>query len=142
MNYQLSILIYHLWPLTYMTKVVSQFTYSHLLILSVYLKAEYPNTIFQPSISIYQATTLNTLTLNLKQAELWCIISEKISYKICSDLNIYNTKQLESIFIEILRPDFPGGIVGTIYKHPSMSVSTFNAEFFAPLLKNLNKENK
>ena len=32
-------------------------------------------------------------------------ISEKISYKICSDLNIYNPKQLESIVIEILRPD-------------------------------------
>ena len=69
-------------------------------------------------------------------------ISEKISYKRRNDLNIYNPKQLESIFIEILRPDLPGGIVGTIYKHPSMNVSTFNAEFFAPLLKNLNKENK
>ena len=69
-------------------------------------------------------------------------ISEKISYKIRNDLNIYNPKQLESIFIEILRPDLPGGIVGTIYKHPSMNVFTFNAEFFAPLLKNLNKENK
>ena len=69
-------------------------------------------------------------------------ISEKISYKIRSDVNIYNPKQLESIFTEILRSDHPGGIIGTIYKHPSMSVSTFNAEFSAPLLKNLNKENK
>ena len=57
---------------------------------------------------MYQATTL-------------MYISEKISYKIQSNLNIYNPKQLESIFIEILRPDHPGGIVGTIYKHPSMS---------------------
>ena len=69
-------------------------------------------------------------------------MSEKISYKIRNDLNIYNPKQLESIFIEIPRPDLPGGIVGTIYKLPSMNVSTFNVEFFAPLLKNLNKENK
>ena len=69
-------------------------------------------------------------------------ISEKISYKILSDLNIYNPKQLESNFIEILRPNLPGGIARTIYKHPSISVSTFNAELFAPLLKNLNKENK
>ena len=68
--------------------------------------------------------------------------SEKVSNKICSDLNIYNPKQLESIIIEILRPDLPGGIVGTICKYPSMRVSTFNAEFFAPFLKNLNKENK
>ena len=69
-------------------------------------------------------------------------ISEKTSYKILSNLNIYNPKQLPSIFIEILRPYLPGGIVGTICKHPSMSVPTFNAEFFAPFLKHLNKENK
>ena len=42
------------------------------------------------------------------------------------------------ILIEILRPDLPDGIVGTIYKHRSMNVSTFSAECFAPLLKNLN----
>ena len=55
-------------------------------------------------------------------------ISEKISYKICNDLNIYNPKQLQSIFIEILRPDLPGSIVGTIYKYPCIiNVSTFNA---------------
>ena len=69
-------------------------------------------------------------------------ISERTSYKIRNDLNIYNPKQLESIFAEILRPDHPDGIAGTIYKHPSMNVFTFNAEFFAPVLKNLNKENK
>ena len=66
----------------------------------------------------------------------------KISYKIRSDLNIYNPKQLELIFIEMLKLDLPGGTVGIIYKHPSMSLPTFNVESFAPLLKNLNKENK
>ena len=69
-------------------------------------------------------------------------ISERTSYKIRNNLNIYNPKQLESIFAEILRPDLPDGIAGTIYKHPSMNVFTFNAEFFAPVFKNLNKENK
>ena len=66
----------------------------------------------------------------------------KISYKIRSDLNIYNPKQLKLIFIEMLKLDLPGGTVGIIYKHPSMSLPTFNVESFAPLLKNLNKENK
>ena len=41
-------------------------------------------------------------------------ISEKISYKIHNNVNIYNPKQLKSTFIEILRPDLLGGIVGTI----------------------------
>ena len=76
-----------------------------------------------------------------KAGQTLMYVSEKISYNIRSDLNIYNPKQLESIFIQILRPDLSGGTVGRIYKHPSMSVSTFTAEFFAPLLKNLNKEN-
>ena len=70
-------------------------------------------------------------------------ISEKISYKIRN--NLISTTQSnwsQSLLKYILRPDLPGGIVGTICKHPSMNVSTFNAEFFAPLLKNLNKENK
>ena len=70
-------------------------------------------------------------------------ISEKISYKIRN--NLISTTQSnwsQSLLKYILRPDLPGRIVGTICKHPSMNVSTFNAEFFAPLLKNLNKENK
>ena len=70
-------------------------------------------------------------------------ISEKISYKIRN--NLISTTQSnwsQSLLKYILRPDLPGGIVGTICKHPSMNVSTFNTEFFAPLLKNLNKENK
>ena len=78
----------------------------------------------------------------MRNFDVYLSYTYKISYKIRSGLNIYKPKQLELIFIEILRPDLPGGTVGTIYKHPSMSVPTFNVEIFAPLLKNLNKENK
>ena len=113
------------------------------MILSVYLKAEYPNLIFQPSTSVYQIITLNTLPLNLKQEVPWCISQRKLAvYKICNNLNIYNPKQLESIFIEILRPDLPSGIYCWNNLQTSINVSTFHAEFFEPLLKNLNKENK
>ena len=69
-------------------------------------------------------------------------ISEKISYKICNDLNIYNPKQLESIFIEILRPDLPVGIVGKIYKHPSMfplSMQNFLQLFLKTSIKKIKK---
>ena len=57
-------------------------------------------------------------------------------------MNVYCPKELESIFIEILGLDLARGIVGTMYKNLSMYVSTFKEEFFATLLKNLNKENK
>ena len=33
-------------------------------------------------------------------------MSEKMSYKLCSDLTVYSPKQLELIFNEILRPDY------------------------------------
>ena len=93
------------------------------------------------SINIPGYNTEHTPTES-KAGETLMYISEKNSYKIRNDLNIYNPEQLESILIEILRPDLPGDIIGTMYKHPSMNVSTFKEEFLAPLFKNLNKENK
>ena len=67
--------------------------------------------------------------------------STKINYEIRIDVNTYSLNQLESIFIEISRPDLPGGIIGLTCKHPSINLSTFNTEFFGTLLKNLNNEN-
>ena len=62
-------------------------------------------------------------------------ISERTSYKIRNDLNIYNPEQLESIFAEILRPDLPDGIIRTIYKHPSMMFSLLMQNFLHLFLK-------
>ena len=62
-------------------------------------------------------------------------ISERTSYKIRNDLNIYNPEQLESIFAEILRPDLPDRIIRTIYKHPSMMFSLLMQNFLHLFLK-------
>ena len=51
-------------------------------------------------------------------------ISDKIPYKLRNDLNVYCPKQLESVFIELLLSNKPSQIIGTIYKYPSMNVST------------------
>ena len=56
-------------------------------------------------------------------------ISDQISYKLCNDLNIYCSKQLESVFIEVLIPNKQNQIIGTVYKHPSMNVSKFSHEY-------------
>ena len=53
-------------------------------------------------------------------------ISGKISYKLRNHLNIYCSKQLESVFIEVLIRNKQNQLIGTVYKNPSMNVSRFN----------------
>ena len=64
-------------------------------------------------------------------------ISDKISYKLHNDLNIYCSKQLESVFIEVLIPNKQNQLIGTVYKHPSMNVSKFNHEYLTDILTKL-----
>ena len=47
-------------------------------------------------------------------------ISQTLQYKVRKDLQIYWPKELESIFIELLFPDKPSFVIGTIYKHLTM----------------------
>ena len=69
-------------------------------------------------------------------------ISDKISYKMRNDLNIYCSKQLESVFIEVLIPNKQNQLIGTVYKHPSMNVSKFNHEYLTDILTKIKNENK
>ena len=47
-------------------------------------------------------------------------ISKELNFKPRNDLNIYETKKLESIFVEIICPNKSNSIIGSIYRHPSM----------------------
>ena len=69
-------------------------------------------------------------------------ISDKILYKLRNDLNIYCSKQLESVFIEILIPNKQNQLIGTVYKPPSMNVSKFNREYLTDILTKIKNENK
>ena len=69
-------------------------------------------------------------------------INSNTAYKNREDLKIYKARELESIFVEILRPMEKNTIVGCIYRHPSMSVHEFNNNFLDVLLEKLTKENK
>ena len=69
-------------------------------------------------------------------------ISDKIPYKLRNDLNVYCPKQLESVFIELLLSNKPSQIIGTIYKHPSMNVSTFTNDHLKNMLNAIHYENK
>ena len=56
-------------------------------------------------------------------------ISSETTYKTRHDLQIYKSRELESVFIEIVHPLDKNIIVGAIYRHPSMSVKEFNSTF-------------
>ena len=71
-------------------------------------------------------------------------ISNSYAFQPRLDLNrsMYQAKNLESTFAEILVPNNSNIIVGTIYRHPCMSVNSFNREFLAPLLHKISSEKK
>ena len=48
-----------------------------------------------------------------------------INFKPRSDLNIYKSKELESLFIEIINEKESNDIVGVIYRHPCMNPTEF-----------------
>ena len=58
------------------------------------------------------------------------------------DTIMYQGKLLESTFAEISFAKKTNLIVGTIYRHPCMSVETFNREFLSPLLHKISSEKK
>ncbi|XP_057305356.1 uncharacterized protein LOC130642284 [Hydractinia symbiolongicarpus] len=62
--------------------------------------------------------------------------------KIRDDLNIYKSKELESIFIEIISPRKKNTIVGCVYKHPGMSIDDFNSNYFQPIINKTMNEDK
>ena len=71
-------------------------------------------------------------------------VSSSLTSKARKDLDssCYLDKQLESVFVEIDRPKETNIIVGTIYRHPCMSVSEFNSEYLTPILNKISSEKK
>ena len=69
-------------------------------------------------------------------------IKQNINYKVRKDLNLYKSKELESVFIEIIDKKGKNTIVGSIYRHPSMQANIFSNDFLDPLLEKLSYENK
>ena len=58
------------------------------------------------------------------------------------DTLVYKTRQLESIFAEIINPGKKNILVGCIYRHPSMDLNEFNEEFLEPLMEKISTDNK
>ena len=70
-----------------------------------------------------------------------CIyVADNLNLKLRNDLNIYESKELESVFIEIVNAKKANVIVGVIYRHP-MEMDIFNKDKLELLLSKLNHKN-
>ena len=67
-------------------------------------------------------------------------ISNKHNFKLRTDLNIYESKLVESTFVEIINPNKSNHIIGVVYRHPSICPDTFNEIHIRPLLTKLSQE--
>ena len=94
------------------------------------------NTSITQNIELSNYSLEHTLTKSSAGGTL-LYIANHLSYKTCSDLNIYKKIELVSTFVEIINPEKSNIIVGTIYRHPKMDVTEFNN-----ILNNILKENK
>ena len=65
--------------------------------------------------TVQNYNTEHTTTESEKGGTLLYISSE-LNYKVCSDLKMYKTKELESIFIEIINKKGKKQVIGCIYK--------------------------
>ena len=93
------------------------------------------------NISIYAYIIEQTPTESSKGGA-FLYINNKINYKMRNDLQIYKSKELESIFIEIIESKGQNIIIGCIYKHPNMSINDFQDNYLTNLLNILSRENK
>ena len=57
-------------------------------------------------------------------------------------MKLFESKELESIFIEIINHKQKNTIIGCIYRHPNFPISQFNETVLQPLLDKLEYENK
>ena len=67
---------------------------------------------------------------------MFLYIKKDIAYKLRNDLKMYESKHLESTFIEIINQQ-KSIILGCVYRHPCMEINEFNNDYFSYLSENL-----
>ena len=87
---------------------------------------------------------LNLQLPNLQKGETLIYIENDLRYKIRKDLNLYRAKEIESTFVEIIKPNLKNKnkIIGCIYKHPNVPVAEFTSDFINLLPEKLSHERK
>ena len=91
------------------------------------------------SIDGYQAP-ISTPTESSKGGVL-IYVKSGINFKPRNDLNVYKSKELESLFIEIINKKESNDIIGVIYRHPCMNGTDFIDEYLKGIADKLSNEN-
>ena len=63
-------------------------------------------------------------------------VSNALNFKPRPDLNIYQAKEVESVFAEIVNKNKSNNIIGVIYCHPTMCEEDFNENHIRELIQN------
>ena len=92
------------------------------------------------SIDGYQ-TPISTPTESTKGGVL-IYVKSGINLKPQNDLNVYKSKELESLFIEVINKKESNDIIGVIYRHPCMNGTDFIDEYLKGIVDKLSNENK
>ena len=87
---------------------------------------------------IKKTTRLQDWVCSNRVRNRWVFI--QVNYKINSDLEIYRSKALESIFIEIIYKWKEKNIVGCIYKYPRMWTEELNNQYMSHILEKISFE--
>ena len=69
-------------------------------------------------------------------------IKNDILYKVRNDLKMYKSKNVESIFTEIINTNNKDIVVGCVYRHPGMDENEFNEHYLSILHEKLLEKDK
>ena len=64
-------------------------------------------------------------------------IDKNIKCKLREDLKLYESKEIESTFLEIIKNNQKNVIFGCIYKHSGVAIQEFTNDFVSPVLEKL-----
>ena len=67
-------------------------------------------------------------------------VDKQLTYRLRKDLMMYNSKEIESTFIELFSNNNSNTVSGCIYKHSKVSVTKFMEDYLVPILEKLTKE--
>ena len=69
-------------------------------------------------------------------------VKSGLKFKPRDDLKMYKSKELESIFIEVINEKESNDIIGVVYRHPSMSESEFIDDYLKTFVDKISNDNK
>ena len=86
--------------------------------------------------------TIESTSTDVSRGGTLLYIKENVHWKIRKDIQICQSKELESVFIEFINKKGRSAIVGCINRHPCIDPKEFNETFLKILLEDLSYENK